>query len=241
MPAKDYSVLAQIYSHLMKSIDYKKWAKYIYGISLKTGKNKISALEIAAGTANVSAHLVKKKFYKLILSDLSIEMLKQAQQIEHPKICFDMTAIPFKNKFDFIYSTFDSVNYLLTKERFCLMLNEVSRVLSDDGIFTFDVSLEKNSVRYQKYLNREGKYKGIKYRQESKFDPKKKMHFNYFEITFADGRKVEEIHKQKIYEFEEYFQFVDGSGFYVSQCLEAFGWENANKNSERAQFILKKK
>lgn len=224
----------------MKSIDYKKWANYIYDLSIELEKSELTALELAAGTANVSSHLANK-FSSLVISDRSIEMLKQVQGTGTSKVCCDMTAIPFKQKFDYVYSTFDSVNYLLTKEKFCLMLGEVFRVLDDGGIFTFDVSLEKNSVRYQKYLNRKGKFKGIKYRQESKFDPKQRVHINYFEITFADGKKVEEVHKQKIYEFEEYFEFVDESGFYVSKCLEAFSWNNANRNSERAQFILKKK
>ena len=240
MPVKDYSALAQFYSHLMKSIDYKKWANYIFEISRELKREEVSVLELAAGNANVSAHLAKKFSY-ILISDRSVEMLRQCQDLANSKVCFDMTEIPLKKKFDFAFSTFDSVNYLLTKEKFIKMLSEVHRVLNDDGIFTFDVSLEKNSLRYQKYLNRKGKYLGIKYRQQSKFDPKKRMHFNYFEITFADGSTVEEIHKQKIYEFEEYFRFIDESGFYVCKCVETFSWKDANRNSERAQFILKKK
>ncbi len=240
MPAKDYSTLAQFYSHLMKSIDYKKWANYIFEISGEMGSKNLSVLELASGTGNVSAHLIKK-FSDLLISDSSVEMLRQNQDFINSKICFDMTAIPLKKKFDFVYSTFDSVNYLLTKEKFVKMLSEVHRVLYNDGIFTFDVSLEKNSLRYQKYLNRKGKFHGIKYSQKSSFDLKNRIHLNFFEITLADGTAVEEIHKQKIYRFEEYFRFIDESGFYVSKCLEAFSWKDAGRNSERAQFILKKK
>lgn len=224
----------------MKSIDYKKWADYIYKISKEIGRQNLSVLELAAGIANVSVHL-NKRFPSLLISDLSIEMLCQNQFLPNSKVCFDMTAIPLKKKFDFVFSTFDSVNYLLTEEKFIKMLSEVHGILAADGIFTFDVSLEKNSLRYQKYLNRKGKFRGLKYRQKSRFEPENRMHLNYFEITLENGTAVEEIHKQKIYRFEEYFSFVDESDFYVHKCLEAFTWKDAGKNSERAQFILKKK
>lgn len=224
----------------MKSIDYNKWADYIYKISEDIKRNNLSVLELAAGTGNVSERL-GKKFSSLLISDRSISMLNQCKNISRSKVCFDMTEIPLKKKFDFVFSTFDSVNYLLTKEKFLRMLSSVNDILVTDGIYTFDVSLEKNSLRYQKYLNRKGRFEGIKYRQESRFDSKQRMHYNYFEITLADGTKVEEIHKQKIYQFEDYFRFIDDSDFYVYKCLEAFSWKDANRNTERAQFILKKK
>ncbi len=224
----------------MKSINYKKWADYIFEISKEIKRKDLSVVELASGTGNVSVHLIKR-FSSLLISDRSIAMLRQNENLSNYKVCFDMTDIPLKNKFDFVYSTFDSVNYLLTKEKFLKMLSAVNDILVTDGIYTFDVGLEKNSLRYQKYLNRKGRFQEITFRQKSRFDPKLRLHYNYFDITLADGTMVEEIHKQKIYEFEDYFNFIDESGLYVHKCLESFTWKDANKNSERAQFILKKK
>ena len=240
MKVDTYSALASFYGHLMKSIDYDKWSLYIYNISKEVPKQKLKVLEIASGTGTIANFLVKK-FDDLVLTDKSFRMLQQSPLSSNSRVCCDMTKLPFKNKFDFIYSTFDSVNYLLSKEKFISMLKNVSNCLSDEGIYSFDVSMEKNSVRYQRYLNRKGKFQKIVFKQKSFYNEKSRIHYNIFNITLPDGSEIEEVHKQKIYAFEEYFRFIEDSDFYVHNCYEAFTYKNADENSERVQFILKKK
>jgi SAM-dependent methyltransferase len=235
-----YKYLASFYPHLMRAIDYKKWADYLVKISKDLKKKNPLVLELSCGTGSI-ARLLQKSFKNYYISDLSLPMLNQAADLKLPKICCDMALLPFKQKFDFIFSTFDSVNYLLSREKFLKYFSEVSNVISPGGILTFDVSLENNSLRYQKYLNRSGKFNGIKYKQRSYYNIKTRIHYNHFEILLADGQKVEEIHKQKIYRFEEYFKFIDESDFYVSKCYETFTFKNAKASMERAQFILKRK
>ncbi len=240
MPSKNYYHLASIYSHLMHSINYKEWSDYLIDISREISKEKISVLEIASGTGTI-ASILYDNFDFFVGSDLSLNMMKQIRAKDINKICCNFLQLPFKYKFDFIFSTFDSINYLTKKSMITNLLQEIDQVLVDNGIFTFDVSLENNSLRYYKYLNRKGRIDGIKFRQISKYDKLERMHYNYFDITLADGRKVEEIHKQKIYCFEEYFDIIEKSNFYVYNCYDAFTFNNANPESERAQFILKKK
>ena len=224
----------------MKSIDYDKWADYIFILSKDIQRTDLSALELAGGTGTIAKYL-RKRFKNLVICDHSHEMLAQLSTPNINRVCCDMVKLPFKYKFDFIYSTFDSVNYLLSKEKVINMLNAVSNCLTEDGIFTFDVSMEKNSVRYQRYLNRKGKFQNISYSQKSFYNDKSRIHYNAFEITLPDGTKVDEMHKQKIYAFEDYFCFIDASNFYVHKCYEAFSYKNADENTERVQFILKKK
>ena len=240
MPSESYTYLAQFYSHLMKAIDYQNWADYIIELTEEFKIRNPKVLELSCGTGNI-ARILQNSFNKFYLSDLSMPMLDQIPDINLPKICCDMTMLPFKQEFNFIFSTFDSVNYLMSKDQFLKFLSEVSKVLKRNGVLTFDVSLENNSLRYQKYLNRSGKVKGIKYKQKSYFNVRSRIHYNHFEITLADGKKVEEIHKQKIYRFEDYFEFIEDSDFYVSKCYETFTFQNANAATERAQFILKKR
>lgn len=240
MTTKIYSQLAPIYSHLMRTIDYSVWANYIYSISKSVNKKNLSVLEIACGNGTI-ARLLKGKFKYYCVSDLSKDMLNQLDEKNIDRVCCNMTELPFKNKYDFIFSTFDSINYLMSKPKLKLLFNEVSGCLKTDGIFTFDVSLERNSKTYQKFLNRKGSNKGITFVQKSKYDEEKRIHYNYFEITLANGKKVKEIHKQKIYRFEDYFKFIDESDFYVYKCKKAFTDKDASAETERAQFILKKK
>lgn len=240
MHAKNYSAVSLIYSHLMRSINYKMWAKYIYEISRISNKNNITVLELASGSGKI-AELLKKKFRKFYSSDLSLPMLLSVNQSKGDKINCDMTKLPFKEKFDFIFSTFDSVNYLLTKKSFLKMLNSVDSCLVSDGLFTFDVSLEANSLNNVKHLNREGEYLKLKFRQISNYNRKTKIHQNKFMITDKDGKRFTENHRQKVYSFEEYFEMISESNFYVHGCYEAFSHTNASPKSERAQFILKKR
>jgi len=51
--------------------------------------------------------------------------------------------------------------------------------------------------------------------------------------------KANEIHKQKIYKFEDYFEIIAKAGMYVVECLDAFTFNNGNQHSERVQFIVK--
>jgi Methyltransferase domain len=237
---KAYSALAGVYSHLMRSIDYPGWADYIFDISSEIKKDRILALELAGGVGTL-AKLLSTRFAGMIICDLSTGMLLQIENNECPRVCCDMSSLPFRKYFDFVYSAFDSVNYLLTKERFVNMLNSVSYCLNKEGIFTFDVSLEKNSLRYQRYLNRKGIYNKVKYIQKSRYNEKTRIHTNQFDITLKDGTSVREIHKQKIFSFEDYFRFIDDTDLYVHKCFVAFSRKDADEETERAQFILKKR
>ena|GEM_PF-313962 len=236
----NYSAIAEIYPHIMRSIDYEKWADYIYQISKEVKKKNISVLELAGGTGNIALNL-SSRIKNIIISDLSFSMLSRQKDSQLLKICCDMKSLPFKKKFDFIFSTFDSVNYINKKENIIKLLDAISNCLTDNGIYTFDVSLEKNSMKYEKYLNRRGKVNGVVFQQRSFFDKRTRIHYNHFELTLANGKKVEEIHKQKIYSFEDYFNFIENTDFYVYKCFKAFTFENANADTERVQFILKKK
>jgi SAM-dependent methyltransferase len=240
MQAKSYTYVSLIYAHLMRSINYGMWAKYIFCLGNYVQKQNLRVLELACGNGELAKHL-KVKFKNYFVTDLSSAMLFSFSHKFKKKVVCELTSLPFKKKFDFVFSTFDSMNYLINSEKFLRMLMEISRLLTDDGIFTFDVSLEKNSLKYQKHLNRTGKVGDVKYKQKSYYNQKSHLHYNHFEITLANGEKVEEIHKQKIYRFEEYFSMIDLSDFYVLECLNAFTFDNASQESERAQFILKKR
>lgn len=223
----------------MRSIDYKEWADYILEISKEVKKKKPWTLELACGTGAIS-NLLRAKM-KIISTDLSFAMLSRDSKYLVPKVCCDMMNLPFKNRYDFIFSTFDSVNYLNTKEKFIKYLHSVSSCIADDGVIAFDVSLENNSKKFEKYLNRRGKYNGITFQQRSFYNQTSRIHYNHFNLVLANGQKVEEIHKQKIYRFEDYFDFIDRSDLYVHRCYKAFTFKDADPETERAQFILKKK
>ncbi len=235
---KPYEILYQFYSYLMKDIDYNFWANYLNDLIKDENLIPNQILEIAAGNgtlANILSQLIDKKIY---LCDLSKTMLRDLST-NFPKTVCDMRLLPFSAKFDLIYSTFDSVNYLTSKKYLLQFFKEINRVLSDNGVFLFDVSLEKNSITNVEFFNRIENLGDIQFQQKSKYLPKKRLHINEFFI-FSEGREFYEKHVQKIYPLIEYFNLLEKVNLYAVACYEAFTFENATEDSERAQFIVRK-
>ncbi len=239
MLVNNYKIVASIYNHLMNDIEYDLWAEYIYDIYKSNVKKDGFVLELAAGCGNIAAKLTNK-FSEFIITDKSDAMLKLSEATI-PKICCDMKDLPFKNKFKFIYSTFDSVNYILDFPSLKKFFSQIENMLVKGGCFTFDVALENNSFIVEKELNREGVYNGYFYSQTNKYNRKKRIHENTFYIMGPDGKHYEEIHLQKIYKFEDYFKALENSKLYIKDCFNSFSFDDANPENERIQFVLIKR
>jgi len=222
----------------MKSVDYSFWAKYIREIHNTLGEPSDIALEVGAGNGKLGEYL-KNQFQRLYLTDFSLEMLKENKSFID-SVCCDMTALPFQAEFDFIFSTFDTVNYLSNEEKMRLFFNRIKNNLTKNGYLLFDVSLESNSLKHVEKLNRKGKHKGITYIQKSDYDKNEKLHSNTLEIKLPDGKWYFEKHEQKIYDFYYYFDVIESEGLFVAECFEAFTFENASRKSDRVQFIVKR-
>lgn len=223
----------------MKSVDYKYWAKYICKIHQTIGKKNDIALEIASGNCILSKYL-KNEFKKLYLTDISLEMLKM-NDTDFDAICCNMLELPFKNKFDFIFSAFDSINYLNDESQIESFFNNIKNNLTDKGYFLFDAALKHNSIKNLRKLNRKGKFKGFEYIQKSQYNQKNNIHLNTINIKTIDGKFFKEVHKQKIYDFYYYFEALEIAGLYVAECFDAFTFENGTPGSDRVQFVVKRK
>lgn len=239
MSTDPYKAVSTIYNHIMHKLSYHEWAKYVSEIKTFYKNDSGRFLEIACGTGNLNYYL-EKIFNDIVMLDISKSMLDKVKST-NKRVCADMTRLPFKSDFDFIYSTFDSINYITDEEEIQKYFGEVRNILSNDGIFTFDASLEKNSLKNAKRLNRNGQFMGIKYQQSSFYEEDVKLHRNRFSMKLENGEIIEEVHTQKIYDFEFYFDASETAGLKVVDCYEAFTFEDANYDSERIQFIMKKR
>jgi SAM-dependent methyltransferase len=234
----NYKQLADIYNHVMKRVRYDRWSEYLYYVTRQYVPNDPKVLELAAGNCNL-LNLFSEYYSNIIATDLSLSMLKHAK-CRNSKVCCDMLNLPFKGEFDFIYSTFDSINYLTSRQKLLQLFREVYRILGNDGIFTFDVSMEGNSLKHAEEPVRKGKSNGYQYVHKSEYNTINKIHKNIFTISDSRGNKFTEVHRQKIYSFETYFDLIPKSGLYVAECFKAFSFVKGNSLSDRLQFILKK-
>jgi SAM-dependent methyltransferase len=237
----NYKNVSLIYDEFICArIDYKFWAKYLYEtIKQYCVCNKCSVLELAAGNCSLAKYLYKKFPYYLV-SDLSISMLRKCKINSIHKVCFDMLRIPLKKRFEIVLCTFDSVNYILSKKKLKEFFTGVRDVLTEDGIFLFDVGLIKNSLHHQLYSKKQGRVGEVEIERESIFLNKSKIHKNIFYIKLENGKKVKEIHRQKIYELYELFDIIEQSKLYVAECFDAFTFNDCKPNNFRAQFVVKR-
>lgn len=235
----NYSALARVYDHLMRTIDYDSWAKYLFMAHDGYGGRFGSALELAAGSGNISLRLAPK-FREYVCSDLSWRMLGQKDVDGASRVACDMTALPFAREFDAMFVVFDSVNYLLEKDRVLAFLNEAARLLGVDGLLHFDASLERNSLRHTTPKRSRRQSNGVAYEQVSRYDRRTKIHTNTFSVEAPNEPRVVERHRQRIYSVKEIVELINASDLELVDCLEGFTFRGYREEGTRAQFIARK-
>jgi len=236
---KPYEKVSEIYKGLMRKLDYNSWSKYILLIAEGQIHSDSKILELGSGSCEM-ASLITSSYKNYVATDISFQMLSSCEKSDLKRICCDMTMLPFNSKFDFIFSAFDSVNYILKRKSLSNLFKEVSHLLCDTGIFTFDVSLEENSLNFIISKTTENCHNGLTYRMISKYNKRSRIHSNNFYIWNEAGEKYKEMHKEKIYEIDTYFELAERAGLYTVACYDCFDFEDVKAKSKRAQFVMRK-
>lgn len=239
MKLRPYEKLSDVYNGLMKNVDYTSWSKYILEIAEDYIENSDRVLELASGNCKM-AELISRKYKNFVCTDISLSMLRSAKNNGIKKICCDMTKLPLKEKFDFIFSAFDSVNYILKEKTLSRLFNEVYCILTDDGIFSFDASLESNSIKFLIAKTTEDYYNGFSFTRTNRYNKRSRIHYNSFVISRNSGSEVNEVHKQKIHDIRTYFKLAEDAGLHTEACYNCFTFNDVNHDSERAQFVMRK-
>lgn len=239
MAGDNYSRLSLIYNDLVRHVDYHGWAVYILKLIEKFDVRTGRVLELASGTG--------KLFPKLgfvngrgIMSDLSFNMLDQASS-KYPKVCCDMTRIPFKTGFDLVFSCFDSVNHLSDTDQLAVHFQEVTRVLTPGGWFFFDMVTERNSRAYLSTYSKKRKAGTLSYSQASQYDENSKIHYNKFKITESGKEPVVEENREYIYNDEEMDHILRNSGLEIVAKFDSFTFDPVEDDSYRIQYITRKR
>jgi len=239
MKVKPYEQVSAIYDGLMKKLDYVSWSKYILLIAKENVQDKSKFLELGAGNC-MMAKIISEKYKNYYASDISLSMLRSSDKNNLKRICCDMTSLPFKEKFDFVFSAFDSVNYILKQKSLQNLFKEINYLLEEDGVFTFDASLETNSLNFSISKSTEGRHNDYHYRMLSKYNKRSRIHSNHFYIRDEYGNEFKELHKEKIYKIDTYFKLAEKAGLYTEACYDCFTFKDVKQNSQRAQFVMRK-
>lgn len=247
-----YTALAELYDTLMDDVDYEMWADFIDEVIQTHHPNPVDVLELACGTGAISLCLARFDEYNLTGTDLSPAMIEKARQkAAEQELDVQFRSMNFLNididqKFDIVFSVFDSVNYLHDETEILKMLQGTYNILNPNGLLIFDFSTPQNSLEAVDYLNNEeGSFGSYRYFRKSNYDPHNKFHYNIFDIELLDndGKTVlesfQEIHEQRVYSLDQMLSILDQTPYHQVAKYEDFDLVDADENSARVTMVLK--
>ncbi len=237
----NYSVQAKYYDILERNFNVLKFNKILDKILLKY-KVK-SVLDLTCGTGYQSIYL-HKKGYKVVASDLSKEMIEEAQK-KYSKIRFNQADIrsAYFGKFDSVISIFNAVGHL-SKKDFSKAIKNISKNLKKNGIYIFDIfNLDYMNDNFKNYefidkCTRKDDLMFVRF-NNNKLDKKLGI-MNINQKTYIQkGISRPEIYKEswdmQIYSTDQLKKIFKKNGFEILEFLDMGGGEF---NKERSLFIL---
>ena len=139
-----YEDFAFVYDRLMDA-DYVAFADGYEDIFRRFGTLPHMILDLACGTGTLTV-LMAERGYEMIGVEASPEMLSIAREKAEAAgqdilfLCQNMTEFELYGTVDAVYSSLDSVNYLLTEEEVLSAFRWVNNYLLDGALFIFDLN-----------------------------------------------------------------------------------------------------
>ena len=242
-----YSSLAQVYDHVMRHVDYQRWANYIQSVFARFGATPKDVLELACGTG-VMACILDDRGYRMTGIDRSERMIAVASQKAldaRRAIRFqagDMVHLPVSGSYDAVLCLYDSINYVMEEADILAMMDRLRAVINEGGLFIFDVCTEINSRRYfHNQVDREsnGDYSYIR---RCEYVPDARIQVNEFQFIFnRNGRRhaFRERHEQRIYPVARLAQICRETGYDVLGVFDGFSFDEASEKSNRVHYVVR--
>ncbi len=247
-----YTHLAKVYDEVMKDIDYEDWADFIDAVILKHNEDAVSLLELACGTGSLALSLDELDCYEITATDYSDQMLEIAQQkatfkdsnVEFKRV--DFFNIDLDQKYDVVIMLFDSINYIRDTESIKLMMQQVRKVLNEDGFFIFDFTTPQHSSKYAEMMNDQGvtpdNYRFVRI---SRYLETEGVHYNEFTIEkLSDDKqhvleRKNEVHVQRTYKLSDIQAVVEECGYEIIAEYDGLDLVPATSNSDRITMVIK--
>ena len=255
-----YARLAPAYDHLMRHVNYARWATYLVGLfGLASGAVR-SVLDVSCGTGSLLIELANAG-YDVLGFDRSWGMVAQARRklaarrlggqtpatpldrLSSARLwCGDMHAFALRHPVDATLCIYDSMNY-------CDDLGGVARVVSQaadavrpGGLFVFDVCTEHNCrVHFADYYEQDAVAE-FSYRRRAYYDPRQRLQIN--EIDIVDERQpavFREVHRQRIFAIADLQRLCDGPPWELLGCFAGFTRRPGDEQSDRVHFALRRR
>lgn len=207
--------------------------------------------EIACGTGSVAVAL-EKKGYRITASDLSEDMLSIADNKAFESGCRgitftrqDMRSFTVSGKTDAVICFLDSLNCLLTPKDVKQCFESAYNVLSDGGIFVFDIN---SKYKFEK-LYAQNDYvledEGVVCAWRNYYDESKKI--CDFDLSFfienEDGlyERHDESVRERMYTEKNIISYLKNACFDEIYSFCGFDFGEADENRDERIFFVAKK
>jgi SAM-dependent methyltransferase len=240
-----YTAIAGIYDRIMNHVDYVSWMEYIDSVFSRFHSGVRTVLETASGTGSLAV-LLRGRGYEVTCMDVSPEMICIASHkfresgLSIRTVAGDMSALPFRTRFDAVICLYDSINYLVKPADFRKAVTETASVIESGGLFIFDVCTVRNSELFFRDNSMVDVIDMVEYERICRYDPVERIQENRFIVTRQDGSQLSEIHRQRIYTLEEIGEMIRHAPFEQVGRFDDMSFRSGTENSERVHFVLRR-
>lgn len=242
-----YEQFSYAYDRMMRNVNYTRWCDYIESLFKMYRCEPRRILDLACGTGSLTL-LLASKGYEVTGIDKAQGMLKVAREkadSENQKISLhqgDMISFQLDQQFDAILCTYDSINYAIDEDELSRMFETVSKHLTIDGLFIFDVTTERNIVEHFHNKTFSENHQDYSYIWKNNYLYNTKMCRTFLTFFIRDGElfnRYEEVHQQRIYEVQTINNLLKDSGFKMLSAYDMYTFNKWNRSSDRINFTAK--
>lgn len=245
------NTMASVYDALNDGIDTKAWADFICSSFGKYSEKDINKIcEIACGTGSMAIEMAKRGF-DVTASDLSTEMLTEAEfkaRDADTSIRFvssDMRSFSLYTKADAVLCLLDSMNYLTKPSDFAETLTSVYKNLSDGGLFIFDINSKhkfENTYGDNAYVIEN---EGVLCAWQNFYNPKTKICDFYLSIFTEneDGsyERTDEHQRERMYTMRSVRKMLADAGFEICGIFSDYDFSEGCEDTDERLYIVTKK
>ena len=245
-----YGPLAAWYDTLTGDIPYGSFADFYEAEFARDGGEFRLLLDLCCGTGTLPAELCRRG-YEMIAADQSEEMLMEAREKAaeiSPAplfLCQSAQKLDLYGTVDAVVCCLDSINYLPEYGDVCRTFDSVSRFLNPGGLFIFDVNTKK------RFAEKYGKNDFILENKNGLIawscDYKPRLgRCDFYLACFipgADGRYTRRDEEQSEYCYSDgqLRAAAESGGFEVLAAYDRMALHDADENSEKVHYILRKR
>lgn len=222
---QSFTTIAPYYDVLMSFVNYPAWVEYIERILALYGRNERAILDLACGTG-VCLELWHERGYQVLGLDRSFKMLevcrKRLQEKNAAHVALingDMRWFALQHAYPIITCLYDSLNYLLKEAELAACFRNIHRVLSDKGLFIFDMNTIhclRDEWGNNTYYRQDGNINSV---WSNQFDAKSNVSSLALILKIKENgnyNSVREFHQERGYSLTTVARLLTHAGFKFS-------------------------